>query len=62
MKFLFSIFVIGFLATSCNNASQDSNSDVDTSTVAPLPSGADTTVTGQLTRTDSTQMADTLKK
>lgn len=62
MKFLFLILVTGFLATSCNNASQDSNSGVDSSTVAPSPSGADTTVADSLKHTDSTQKADALKK
>lgn len=61
MKFFFSFLVIGFLAMSCNDSSDNSTSTIDSLDVAPVSSGVDTTVTDPLTRTDSTQKKDTLK-
>lgn len=62
MKFLLMFLVVGSLAISCNNPSPEAPPQVDSLESAPSQPGADTTVTDPLTRTDSTQKTDTLKK
>ncbi|MCC6289622.1 MAG: hypothetical protein IT249_17220 [Chitinophagaceae bacterium] len=63
MKLFISFLLVGFLAISCNNTSDNTNVTVDSANVAPAPnpSSADTTVTDPITRTDSTKKADTAK-
>ncbi|MBN8787659.1 MAG: hypothetical protein J0I84_11270 [Terrimonas sp.] len=60
MKFLMLFLFVGFLTISCNNVpDNNTGSNADSTNVSPAP--ADTTVTDPVTRTDSTQKADTIK-
>ncbi|WP_133176787.1 hypothetical protein [Terrimonas sp.] len=59
MKFLMLFLFVGFLTISCNNTPDNTDMSADSTNVSPAP--ADTTVTDPVTRTDSTQKADTIK-